>query len=63
MSLPDKPTPADLIAAFANYGTLLGVVAKHASDIAHARRTLYLAYIDEGFTEAQALELCKAMVS
>lgn len=34
-------------------------LAEHASDIAYARRCLYQAYIAEGFTPSQALELCK----
>ncbi len=34
-------------------------IAGCASDIAHSKRTIYLAYVAEGFTEAQALELCK----
>lgn len=33
--------------------------AINAADIAHARMTLYRAYLAEGFTEAQALELIK----
>jgi len=36
-------------------------VAAAASDIAHARRTMFLAYVAEGFAEAQALELIKTM--
>ena len=36
-------------------------VAAAASHIAHARRTMFLAYVAEGFTEAQALELIKTM--
>lgn len=35
------------------------LIAKHSADIAHARRTLFDAYVAEGFTEAQALELIK----
>ena len=34
-------------------------MAKHAADIAYARRSLYDAYISEGFTPQEALELCK----
>ncbi len=34
-------------------------MAKHACDIAYARRSLYEAYISEGFTPEEALELCK----
>jgi hypothetical protein len=33
--------------------------ASHASDMAYARRTMYLAYLSEGFTPTEALELCK----
>ncbi|MCW2395877.1 MULTISPECIES: hypothetical protein [unclassified Sphingobium] len=35
-------------------------IAQSAGSIAHSRRTLFLAYVAEGFTEAQALELVKA---
>ena len=35
-------------------------IAQSAGTIAHARRTMFLAYVAEGFTEAQALELVKA---
>lgn len=35
--------------------------AKSASDIAHARRQIFLAYVAEGFTEAQALDLIKSL--
>lgn len=35
------------------------VLAESSSDIAHAKRNVYNAYISEGFTEAQALELTK----
>lgn len=34
-------------------------LAQHSHDIAHARRTIFNAYVYEGFTEAQALELIK----
>lgn len=36
-------------------------MAEHASDIAYARRVLYEAYILEGFSEQEALELCKML--
>lgn len=36
-------------------------IAACASDVAYARRTLYNAYISEGFTPEQALELCKVI--
>lgn len=34
-------------------------IARSATDIAHARRTMYLAYMSEGFTPEEALELVK----
>ena len=36
-------------------------MAKHAADIAYSRRSLYNAYMAEGFTAAEALELCKIL--
>jgi hypothetical protein len=36
-------------------------LAERASDIAYARRELYEAYLLEGFTPEQALELCKVL--
>lgn len=35
------------------------LVAEHASDVAFAKKSLYNAYISEGFSPEQALELCK----
>lgn len=32
-----------------------------AAEIAKTRRALYSAYVKEGFTEQQALELCKSL--
>jgi hypothetical protein len=34
-------------------------LAERASDLAYARRSLYLAYLAEGFSEEEALNLCK----
>ena len=34
-------------------------MAEAASHIAHAKRTIFLAYVAEGFTEFQALDLVK----
>lgn len=34
-------------------------MAEKASDIAYARRSLYEAYVFEGFSPQEALELCK----
>ena len=36
-------------------------IARNAADIAHARRTLFQAYVAEGFNESQALELVKSI--
>lgn len=36
-------------------------IAEDAAHVASAKRKLYLAYISEGFTEGQALELCKTI--
>lgn len=36
-------------------------MAEHAFDIAYARRSLYEAYISEGFNPMEALELCKIL--
>lgn len=34
-------------------------LAAEAAHVAHAKRTIFVAYVAEGFTEAQALELVK----
>lgn len=36
-------------------------LSEFASDIAYCRRTLYEAYLSEGFEPAQALDLCKLL--
>jgi hypothetical protein len=36
-------------------------MAQYASDIAYARRSMYEAYLSEGFTPLEALELCKVL--
>lgn len=56
-----QPTPAEIVAAMENLGLIAGATAKHAADIAHARRVLYEAYLAEGFSEVQALDLCKVL--
>lgn len=45
--------------AVQNMAELWSSLASVAGDVAHARRTIFLAYVAEGFTEAQALELIK----
>lgn len=59
---PDEPSRSerplqDLSAMGADMARLWQEMAKHASDIAHSKRVLFLAYVAEGFSEAQALEL------
>lgn len=52
------PSPEDAIRLLAeSYGRM----AHHAHDIAYARRTLYEAYLHEGFDREEALELCKIL--
>ena len=54
-------TPAQVEDAFADYALVIGRIAEASADIAAARRALFLAYLHEGFSEMQALELCKVM--
>ena len=54
-------SPEEIAKALDQINLLVGAIANNASHIAHARRTLYRAYLAEGFTEAQALELCKQL--
>lgn len=37
------------------------ILAERAADMAYARRRLYDAYLMEGFTPEEALELCKIL--
>lgn len=59
----ESTDPAAIIKSLDSLAIVWGGAAKHAATIAHARRTLFNAYVDEGFTEAQALELCKALLT
>lgn len=61
MQKDDKLDPSALQKALADYAQYLNTITQHAADIAHARRTMFNAYLAEGFTESQALELCKAL--
>lgn len=56
--MSEKLTPAEIEAAWVQMVDLLRIQAKHAPEIAKSRRLLYRAYVDAGFTEEQALELC-----
>lgn len=53
------PAPNEIATIVSNMVSLWQEIARNAAEIAHSRRTLYNAYILEGFTEAQALELVK----
>ena len=54
------PTAQDkLLGDFENIRRYWIAIAEHAVQIAKTRRALYEAYLKEGFTEAQALELVK----
>lgn len=42
--------------------TLYGELAEHATDIAFTVKSLYDAFILEGFSPDQAIELCKVVI-
>lgn len=44
-----------------NLAELWANVAEYSSDIAYAKRSMYMAYLYEGFTPVEALELCKTI--
>lgn len=56
-----EPPKANMAEGARDMARLWGELAKVATDIAHIRRTLFLAYVAEGFSEAQALELVKTI--
>jgi hypothetical protein len=51
----------ELVKSLSYIGIMASAHADAASHIAHARWALFKAYRDEGFTEHQALDLCKAL--
>jgi hypothetical protein len=58
MSKEEKISPEEAVKLLVeSYGRM----AKHAHDIAYARRTMYEAYLSEGFNPMEALELCKIL--
>lgn len=54
-----EPPREDIGESASNLVSIWQEIARKAADIAAARRSLFLAYVAEGFTEAQALELIK----
>jgi hypothetical protein len=65
MSMASEPTRTErprenLPEAIQNMVTAWQGLAEAASHIAHAKRTIFLAYVAEGFSESQALELVKS---
>jgi hypothetical protein len=54
-----QPPREDLPASVRAMVEVWQAAALVAGDIAHAKRSMYLAYVAEGFTEAQALELAR----
>lgn len=56
MSQKQPPTPDEIVKLLTESYLR---AAERASDIAYARRSLYEAYLSEGFTPEEALELCK----
>lgn len=64
--MADEPTRSkrphdDLPEAVKNIVTLWSSMAEVAADVAHAKRAIFLAYVAEGFSEAQALDLVKVI--
>lgn len=55
-----EPPRQDPFALAAEMSRLWQAMAKEAANIAASKRTIFLAYVAEGFTEAQALELVKS---
>ena len=50
-----------LVEALGQLSVIAAAHAEASAEIANARRRLFDAYKNEGFSEAQALELCKSL--
>ena len=59
--MAEMPMMPSLAEQVRNLSDVWQNLALHSADIAHARRTLFQAYVAEGFKEAQALELVKSI--
>lgn len=60
--LVELEQPDDLRAACEALKRSLPVYTEYMVEIAKIRRASYEAHLAEGFTESQALELCKSMM-
>lgn len=61
-NVTDIPTARDELAgSFEAIVRTLSVYARYAPEIAKARFALFTAHIEAGFSEPQALELCKGL--
>jgi len=58
--IPTKPN--EMLASVASLRRNLPAFLEHAAIVAAIKRSYYNALIKEGFSEQQALELCKAPV-
>ncbi len=56
-----EPPKQDFSEGISNLVRAWQEAAKVSADIAHAKRAIYEAYIAEGFTDAQALDLIKSL--
>jgi len=54
--------PDDLLAAIEQIRRMLPLYREMAPDIAQTRYANYRAYVEAGFTEDQALTLCRSLV-
>lgn len=62
MPNPDQTQPQSVQEVFKNVAESWKAISEHAPEIAKAKRTLFLEYVGQGFTEFQALELCKTLI-
>lgn len=51
----------DMKAAMSDLSRIWQAAAEEAANIAASKRRVFLAYVSEGFSEAQALELVKSL--
>jgi len=56
-----QTAPDELLAAVAQIVKLLPVHIEIARQVAQTRRAVYLAHVEAGFSEEQALSLCRSL--